>query len=106
MGADGGRKRVDDSRQTPPGPLPIERAALLTRRDAEYTMPAADRSRWAQARARALGPCRGHDARAGGVVARGCVHRSPGIVRPALRALSRIAPRDAAPTDRSVDAGG
>src|SRR5947208_2869706 len=38
MGADGGRKRVDDSKQTP-GPLPTERAFLLTGREEETRCP-------------------------------------------------------------------
>ncbi|PYO97867.1 MAG: hypothetical protein DMD61_11425, partial [Gemmatimonadetes bacterium] len=106
MGADGGRKRVDDSRQTPPGPLPIERAVLLTRRDEEYTMPAADRSRWAQARARGLDPWREHDACGVGFVARASGHRSADIARLALQALARVAHRGAAATDRSGDGAG
>src|SRR2546426_9858470 len=106
MGADGGRKRVDDSRQTPPGPLPIERAVLLTRRDEEYTMPAADRSRWAQARARGLDPWREHDACGVGFVARASGHRSADIARLALQALAPGAHRGAAATDRSGDGAG
>src|SRR3989454_2342621 len=106
MGADGGRKRVDDSRQTPPGPLPIERAVLLTRRDEEYTMPAAARSRWAQARARGLAPGREHDACGVGFVARASGHRSADIARLALQALARVAHRGAAATDRSGDGAG
>src|SRR5256712_13624428 len=92
MGADGGRKRVDDSRQTPPGPLPIERAVLLTRRDEEYTMPAADRSRWAQARARGLDPWREHYACGAGFVARASGHPSSDIAPLGRQALARGSP--------------
>src|SRR6185312_13584493 len=105
MGAGGGRKRVGDSKQTP-GPLPIERAVLLTGRDEETRMPAADRSRWANSRTRDLDPWREHDACGVGFVARASGKRSADITRLALQALARVAHRGAAATDRSGDGAG
>src|SRR5256884_3010792 len=69
-------------------------------------MPAADRSRWANSRARALAPWREHDAWGVGFVARASGHRSADIARLALQALARVAPRGAAATDRSGDGAG
>src|SRR6184192_2325485 len=69
-------------------------------------MPAADRSRWAQARARGLDPCREQDACGVGFVARASGHRSADIARLALQALARVAHRGAAATDRSGDGAG
>src|SRR5881397_1828493 len=69
-------------------------------------MPAADRSRWAQARARGLDPWREQDACGVGFVARASGHRSADIARLALQALARVAHRGAAATDRSGDGAG
>src|SRR5713101_1444813 len=69
-------------------------------------MPAADRSRWAQARARGLDPWREHDACGVGFVARASGQRSADIARLALQALARVAHRGAAATDRSGDGAG
>src|SRR5213592_4847817 len=69
-------------------------------------MPAADRSRWAQARARGLDPWREHDACGVGLVARASGRRSADIARLALGALARVAHRGAAATDRSGDGAG
>src|SRR5213083_178225 len=69
-------------------------------------MPAADRSRWAQARARGLDPWREHDACGVGFVARASGRRSADIARLALQALARVAHRGAAATDRSGDGAG
>src|SRR5213593_3128228 len=69
-------------------------------------MPAADRSRWAQARARGLDPWREHDACGVGFVARASGRRSADIARLALGALARVAHRGAAATDRSGDGAG
>src|SRR5881628_1133305 len=69
-------------------------------------MPAADRSRWAQARARGLDPWREQDACGVGFVARASGHRSAEIARLALQALARVAHRGAAATDRSGDGAG
>src|SRR5216117_3415004 len=69
-------------------------------------MPAADRSRWAQARARGLDPWREHDACGVGFVARTSGEPSADIARLALQALARVAHRGAAGTDRSGDGAG
>src|SRR5260370_6362737 len=69
-------------------------------------MPAADRSRWAQARARGLDPWREHDACGVGFVARASGERSAEIARLALQALARAAHRGAAATDGSGDGAG
>src|SRR6058998_3437825 len=69
-------------------------------------MPAAARSRWAQARARGLDPWREHDACGVGFVARASGRRSADIGRLALQALARVAHRGAAATDRSGDGAG
>src|SRR5438876_1171447 len=69
-------------------------------------MPAADRSRWANSRARDLDPWREHDACGVGFVARASGHRSADIARLALQALARVAHRGAAATDRSGDGAG
>src|SRR5947208_1120610 len=69
-------------------------------------MPAADRSRWAQARARGLDPWREQDACGVGFVARASGHSSADIARLALQALARVAHRGAAATDRSGDGAG
>src|SRR5437867_2306490 len=69
-------------------------------------MPAADRSRWAQARARGLDPWREQDACGVGFVARASGRRSADIARLALQALARVAHRGAAATDRSGDGAG
>src|SRR5881227_2444277 len=69
-------------------------------------MPAADRSRWANSRARDLDPWREQDACGVGFVARASGHRSVDIARLALQALARVAHRGAAATDRSGDGAG
>src|SRR5438552_7609368 len=69
-------------------------------------MPAADRSRWANSRARDLDPWREHDACGVGFVARASGKRSADITRLALQALARVAHRGAAATDRSGDGAG
>src|SRR5712692_5288977 len=69
-------------------------------------MPAADRSRWANSRARDLDPWREHDACGVGFVARASGERSADIARLALQALARVAHRGAAATDRSGDGAG
>src|SRR6266513_2133338 len=69
-------------------------------------MPEADRSRWAQARARGLDPWREHDACGVGFVARASGRRSADIARLALQALARVAHRGAASTDSSGDGAG
>src|SRR5437016_3732384 len=69
-------------------------------------MPAADRSRWANSRARDLDPWREQDACGVGFVARASGHRSVEIARLALQALARVAHRGAAATDRSGDGAG
>src|SRR6266545_3748479 len=69
-------------------------------------MPAADRSSWANSRARDLDPWREHDACGVGFVARASGERSAAIARVALQALARVAHRGAAATDRSGDGAG
>src|SRR6266513_984863 len=69
-------------------------------------MPAADRSLWANSRARDLDPWREQDACGVGFVARASGHRSVDIARLALQALARVAHRGAAATDRSGDGAG
>src|SRR5256714_7933699 len=69
-------------------------------------MPAADRSSWANSRARDLDPWREHDACGVGFVARASGQRSADIARLALQALARVAHRGAAATDRSGDGAG
>src|SRR6266542_6282137 len=69
-------------------------------------MPAADRSSWANSRARDLDPWREHDACGVGFVARASGERSAAITRRALQALARVAHRGAAATDRSGDGAG
>src|SRR6266540_3130962 len=69
-------------------------------------MPAADRSSWANSRARDLDPWREHDACGVGFVARASGERSAAIARLALQALARVAHRGAAATDRSGDGAG
>jgi glutamate synthase (ferredoxin) len=69
-------------------------------------MPAADRSGWAQTRARGLDPWQEHDACGVGFVARASGERSATITRLALQALARVAHRGAAATDRSGDGAG
>src|SRR6267143_543669 len=69
-------------------------------------MPAADRSRWANSRARDLDPWREQDACGVGFVARASGQRSADIARLALQALARVAHRGAAATDRSGDGAG
>src|SRR6266852_666104 len=69
-------------------------------------MPAADRSHWANSRARDLDPWREHDACGVGFVARASGERSADIARLALQALARVAHRGAAATDRSGDGAG
>src|SRR6266581_1952543 len=105
MGAGGGRKRVADSRQTP-RPAPNRAGLSVDRSLTGDTMPAADRSRWARARARGLDPWREHDACGVGFVARASGRRSADIARLALQALARVAHRGAAATDRSGDGAG
>jgi len=69
-------------------------------------MPAADRSGWANSRARDLDPWREQDACGVGFVARASGHRSAEIAHLALQALARVAHRGAAATDRSGDGAG
>src|ERR1044071_6951581 len=69
-------------------------------------MPAADRSGWANRRARDFDPWREHDACGVGAVPRASAQRSADIARLALRALARVAHRGAAATDRSGDGAG
>src|SRR5205814_4193113 len=69
-------------------------------------MPAADRSRWAQARARGLDPWREQDACGVGFVARASGERSHEVAQLALEALKRVAHRGAAATDSSGDGAG
>src|SRR5881296_1297647 len=89
----------------PPGPLPDERAFLLSGLGGD-TMAAADRSPWAHRRARDLDPWREHDACGVGFVARAAGEPSAEIARLALQALARVAHRGAAATDRSGDGAG
>src|SRR5437870_11427285 len=69
-------------------------------------MPAADRSRWANSRARGRDAWREQAACGVGFVARASGHRSADIARLALQALARVAHRGAAATDRSGDGAG
>src|SRR3981189_257276 len=105
MGAGGGRKRVDDSRQTPAARSPSA-GLFFFPAGTGAPLPAADGSRWANSRARDLDPWREHDACGVGFVARASGHRSADIARLALQALARVAHRGAAATDRSGDGAG
>src|SRR3979490_1684043 len=69
-------------------------------------MAAADRSRWANSRARELDPWRELDACGVGFVARASGARSAEITRLALQALARLPPRGAAAPHRPGDGAG